>query len=105
MQKTIIFRCRTKIIFLGYFLAEIWKLLLYLKSARSDLSKMNFNEYSEFGLKSAFSKGLESSFSEGPGLGSGPGPLYKLWFEKAYSTIDKKETIGSNIGALGYCEK
>ena len=82
MQKTIIFKCRTKIVFLGYFLVEIWKLLSYLKSARSDLSKMSFNEYSEFRLKSAFSKGLESSLSEGPGLGSGPGLFIKYALKK-----------------------
>ena len=30
-----------------------------------------------FGVGSAFSRGLGSAFCEGPGLG--PGPLYKVW--------------------------
>ena len=53
------------------------KLLSYLKSAPSNLSKMSLLTHTvNFGTGSAFSKFPGSAFSKGPG--PGPGPLFKV---------------------------
>ena len=78
----------------GYFWAGLFeKLLSYLKSAPSNLSKMSLIHTVNFGIGSAFSKGLGSAFSEGPGRG--PGPLYKVCLLK--ELLCETRDVASNI--------
>ena len=58
-----------KMPYLGDFGLEIWKTIVIFEIS-------TFTHTVNFGIGSAFPKGLGSSFFEGPG--PGPGPLYKV---------------------------
>ena len=67
----------TKNALFEYFWTRILKNYCHICNQHLQIcQKWVFNPYSEFWYKSAFLKGLGSTFSEGPG--SGPGPLYKV---------------------------
>ena len=71
----------------------------YLKLAASNLSKNESSTHIvNFGIRSAFPKGLGSAFAEG--LGPGLGPLYKVCqLDLAY--ISEISNLSFNI--LGIC--